>query len=65
MGLGFVVKDAVGMMRGVVAMPIVLSASIDGCKGFAIEKGAIFARQLGLDRVCFEFNSLGIISSIS
>ncbi|KAL5556780.1 hypothetical protein UlMin_039016 [Ulmus minor] len=63
-GLGVVIRDHSGSILGSAATPIFSSVSVDVAKGWALERGAKLAMQLGFPTVKLEYDCLGVVTAL-
>ena len=63
-GLGVVICDHSGSILGSTATPIFSFVSLDVAEGWALERGARLAKQLGFPMVELESDCLGVVTTL-
>ncbi|KAL5566051.1 hypothetical protein UlMin_029215 [Ulmus minor] len=63
-GLGVVIRDSLGSVLGSVATPVSALVTVAVAEGWALERGATLARQLGFFAVSLESDCLEVIKAL-
>ncbi|KAL5554159.1 hypothetical protein UlMin_041560 [Ulmus minor] len=63
-GLGAVIRDSTGSVLASVATPVYAPVSVAVAEGWALERGATLARQMGFAAVSLESDCLEVIKAL-